>query len=183
MRGDARRIAWCAALALAACAGVTEDTARYDLGPAGPGKGPGAVEVQVGAPAWLDGTGIAYRLAYDDASRVRSYAHSRWAAPPAQLLAARLRQLLAGPGPDAPARSLRVELEEFSQVFDSQQQSHVLVQVRATLLAGGQGTREFVAQHPAGADAAGAVHGMQAAVAQLASDIQGWLDGAARASP
>lgn len=171
------------ALALAACSTAPDDVARYDLGPATAAQAPGAIAVQVSAPAWLDGTAINFRLAYDDASRVRSYAQSRWVAPPAQLLAARLRQALAGGGADEVPRILRVELEEFSQVFDSAQSSHVLLQARATLLLGGQGTQEFVVQRPAGADAPGAAHGMQAAVTELASELKEWIEASAVGKP
>src|SRR5690349_19515086 len=128
-----RMAARCAAAlalgALAACslAPQRDPAASYDLGP------PAAREARqvipavllvpdVSAPAWLDGNGIVYRLAYDNSARPQAYAGSRWVSPPAALLTQRLRGRLAGAaggvltvGDGARADyALRVELEDFS---------------------------------------------------------------------
>jgi cholesterol transport system auxiliary component len=77
---------------------------------------------------------------------------------------------------------LRVELEEFSQFFDSPQASRGRVRLRCTLLqASGGGERlvaqrSFEAERPApSADAAGGVRAMTAALDAAALDIVRWL--------
>jgi len=66
---------------------------------------------------------LRYRLAYHDAARLQTYASSRWAADPASLLTLRLRQSLDYTAHGKPQYQLRVALEEFSQVFDSPENS------------------------------------------------------------
>ena len=68
------------------------------------------VLTDVRAPNWLDGTAIHYRLAYESETRRRSYALSRWAAPPAELLSVALRRMLDSPGAPSTCR-LVVELD------------------------------------------------------------------------
>ena len=101
------------------------------------------VVAEVSAPAWMDNSGIYYRLAYQDAARPQAYALSHWVMPPAALLGQRLRASIAranqagvftsADGVRA-AYTLRLELEEFSQVFDAPQKSHALLRLRASLL-------------------------------------------------
>ena len=101
------------------------------------------VVAAVTAPAWMDNSGIYYRLAYQDAARPQAYALSRWVMPPAALLAQRLRASIAranqagvftsADGVRA-AYTLRLELEEFSQVFDAPEKSHALLRLRASLI-------------------------------------------------
>ena len=95
------------------------------------------------APAWMDNTGIYYRLAYQDASRPQAYAQSRWVMPPAALLGQSLRASIARASkaavftPADGARAdytLRLELEEFSQVFDTADKSRAVVRLRASLI-------------------------------------------------
>lgn len=97
----------------------------------------------VASPEWLDSPGIIYRLAYDDVARTRIYSRSRWAAPPAALVTQRLRAAGATATgghlvlPQDAARAdwvLRVDLEEFSQVFSVPDQSRAYVRMRATLI-------------------------------------------------
>jgi len=110
--------------------------ALFDFGlasaPAAPGGAPAAA--QVAAPPWLDGTAMLYRLAYGDGSRLASYRDSRWASPPAALLQERLKQRLARATGTASASTLRVEVEEFSQVFETPTRSRAVVRMRAALL-------------------------------------------------
>jgi cholesterol transport system auxiliary component len=102
------------------------------------------------APSWLDSQLIHYRLAYQDAARPQAYADSRWVMSPAALFTQRLRGRLAASGggivlPGDPARvnhALRVELEEFAQVFDAPGKSRAVVLLRASVL----GNRSLVAQ-------------------------------------
>jgi len=97
----------------------------------------------VAAPDWLDTQVIVYRLNYQDAARQLSYANSRWAAPPAALLTQRLRSQLAAVTNSGiinvadSARAdftLRVELDDFSQVFDSANTSRAVVVARASIV-------------------------------------------------
>jgi len=98
---------------------------------------------EVAAPAWLDSQAIQYRLAYHDSAQTHSYANSRWAAAPAALLTQRIRSRIAavthsgvvsaGDGVRADY-ALRLELEEFAQVFDTVEQSRAVVRLRASLV-------------------------------------------------
>jgi len=97
----------------------------------------------VSAPAWMDNSSIYYRLAYQDPTRPEAYAQSRWVMPPAALLGQRLRASIARAskaGVFAPADgvhagyTLRLELEEFSQVFDAADRSHAVLRLRASLI-------------------------------------------------
>ena len=101
------------------------------------------VVAEVSAPAWMDNSGIYYRLAYQDAARPQAYALSRWVMPPAALRGQRLRASIARANQAAvftsadgvrAAYTLRLELEEFSQVFDAPQKSHALLRLRASLI-------------------------------------------------
>lgn len=194
------------ALALAACA--SGDKAQrplvYDFGP-GPrvAATPAAVAGQpplVLAPLEsanaLDSNAVLYRLAYADAQQLRPYALARWSATPAQLLQQRLREhlgaqrvVLAVSDALAPSRSgepgprtLRITLEEFSQVFDAPDKSSGLLRLRATLL---QSTpsgerllaqRGFVVQHSAASsDAPGGVRALTAAADACAQQLADWL--------
>lgn len=95
----------------------------------------------VDAVGALDGNALQYRLAYAQAQQVHPYAAARWGVPVAQLVRQRLRDQLGrqrtvlSPGdvPPAGVGVMRVELEEFSQVFDSPQTSAALVRARVTL--------------------------------------------------
>ncbi len=81
-----------------------------------------------------------YRLAYADAQQLRPYAQARWSMPPGSCCAsacastwAQRRVVLSGG--DAPAAlTLRLELEEFSHLFESPTQSSGVVRLRATLV-------------------------------------------------
>lgn len=157
--------------------------ALFDLGPAAqaPARNIELNLQEVAAPTWLAGTGIAYRLAYADAFRREIYRDNRWAAPPAALLAERLRQRAAS-GRTAAATaakpvSLRLELEEFSQTFSGPTQATVTVRLRAWR---GEGQmRVFEVTRPAAsADAAGAVRGLSGASDALIDELLAWAAGA-----
>lgn len=190
------RLAAAAPALLMACATPTVMVTQYDLGlaPTGTALDPRLATVrvlaEVSAPAWLNNSAIVYRLAYDDASQVQDYAQSRWAAAPASLLSQRLREVLPlalAPGIAhtdetlAPEYLLRVELDEFSQVFDTPQVSHALLRARATLfdlrLHGPVAQCVFEVRRPAPSpDALGAVHGLHDAVDQFITELLRWMD-------
>jgi cholesterol transport system auxiliary component len=175
----------------------------YDFGPGttaaqavGPQPLPALVLADVDASGALDGSAVLYRLGYADPNQLRPYAHARWSAPPPQLIRQRLRQqlsreravldlgegaALARTGGMAP-RVLRIDLEEFSQVFDSQAQSWGLLRLRATVMdstPGGErllAQRSFVSRQPAASpDAPGGVRALAAATDAAAEEIGQWL--------
>lgn len=193
-------------LTLAACASADKGQRPlvYDFGP-GP-RVAAAPAVAAGQPPLvlaplesanaLDSNAVLYRLAYADAQQLRPYALARWSATPAQLLQQRLREhlgaqrvVLAVSDALAPARgvepgprTLRITLEEFSQVFDSPGSSSGLLRLRATLL---QSTptgerllaqRAFVVQQTApSSDAPGGVRALTAAADASAQQLAEWL--------
>jgi cholesterol transport system auxiliary component len=189
-------IAAAAPVLLTACATPPGGVARFDLGlpPTGTALEPHLANArtlaEVSAPARLDSPAIVYRLAYDDANQVRAYAQSQWVAAPARLLSQRLRERLSlalSAGivrtDETPASDylLRVELEEFSQVFDTPTTSHAVLQARATLI--DLRRHELVAQHvfevqrPAlSPNAVGAAHGLGDAVDQFITELLHWTD-------
>jgi cholesterol transport system auxiliary component len=149
-------------------------------------------QVQVLAPSWLEGTAIDYRLAYETPGELHGYALNHWVAPPAVLLAQRVQQRLAGAMERAPPGladlQLRVDLEEFTQVFDDPQSSHVALQARASLLDRRQrvllATRRFDLQRPAPqASAAGAAAGLREAADDFARELLAWARTAVPAAP
>src|SRR5262249_35107416 len=128
---------------------VKDVPAMYDLGAPRsyaqnePRVRPSLLVYSVNAPSWLETPGIIYRLNYRDAARQQIYATSRWASPPAVLLTQRLRARLAAASDGGivsaadGARadySLRVELDDFSQVFDGAQDSRGVVVARASIV-------------------------------------------------
>ena len=204
-------LAVCAIALLSGCS-TLQAPARpvvYDFGPGATAPVPTnrmaplppVVLTEVGAPAALDGTAVLYRLVYADAQQLRPYAQARWSMPPAQLLRQRVReQLGASRQVLAPAELaagsgltfvLRLELEEFSQLFDSPGRSQGLVRVRATLgqtgAAGNVRTlaqQSFVVGHPApSADAAGGTKALALASDTLIAQLSTWLQQAEAAVP
>lgn len=189
-------------LALAGCAVPTLPVAPvrpavYDFGPGAltlP-KTPNAalaaplIVAEIAAPPALDSTALLYRLAYTDAQQLRPYAQARWSMPPAELVRQRLRETLGqhrtllNPGKNsASPRTLRLELEEFSQLFESPEQSVGLLRLRATLVQarpdGEQwlAQRSIVVQRPAPtANAAGGVRALTAATDAAAQELEAWL--------
>ncbi len=184
---------------------VPAAAAVYDFGPTAlpadtrapvrPMPAPALLLEPVQARAALDGTALQYRLAYANAQQLRPYAQARWSMAPAELLQQRLRSQLGahrallqdGQGLVVPPGSLRlyVELDEFSQVFDSPSHSHALLRAHATLAqleASGYrllAQRSFTLQRPAPTpDAAGGVQALGQASDALVSELLGWMDGA-----
>ena len=195
-------------LVLAGCKALPDKPVRptlYDFGPVAPAA------TAVGAPTLqarsalvlpevevsgiLETPALLYRLGYDDPHQLRPYAFARWSGPPGELLRQRLRDVLGrdravlDPAAGAaiarrgtPPPVLRVELEEFSQLFDAPNDSKGVLRLRCTLLdntAGGErlvAQRIFEVQRPApSADATGGVRALTAATDAAAQDIARWL--------
>jgi len=158
----------------------------YDFGPATAGAAPAGAPaaLQVQAPAWLDGAALLYRLEYGDAARLASYRDSRWAAAPAALLHEHLRQRLARAGGPPRALLLRVDVEEFCQVFSAPTRSRAVVRLRATVTDAASGRvlrQQGFAQEveTATPDAAGGAHALARAAADLATQVLDWAAQAA----
>lgn len=194
-----------AAATLAGCKSLPDKPVRqtlYDFGPPAAAAAtasadrPALVLPEVQVNGILETTALLYRLGYDDPHELRPYAYARWSAPPGQLLHQRLqdvlgreRAVLDTAAAAALARSgstpppvLRVELEEFSQLFAAAKESQGVLRLRCTLLestAGGErlvAQRSFTVQRPApSADAPGGVRALTAAADAAAHDIAAWL--------
>jgi len=184
----------CALLAAACSLPLNErpEVAAYDFGPApalkegGPRLRQPVLVYDVSGPAWMDTSAIHYRLVYRDASRAQAYAGSRWVMPPAALLSGRLRQRLAATGGGviqptdglrAPA-ALRVELDEFTQVFDAENRSRGVVRLRASLLAPRAliAQKSFSVERPADSqDAVGGVRALTAASDDALEQVVQWV--------
>lgn len=172
--------------------------ALYDFGPGPlsavapvPTRKPALVLAEVEAPAALDSSALLYRLGYADVQQLRPYAQARWSMPPAQLLRQRLREALGrqrpvlGAGEGGATLLLRVELEEFSQLFESPERSQGLVRLSASLVETATGREQLlaqtsvVAQRPAAsADAPGGVRALTEAADAAVQQLVGWLDAA-----
>ena len=192
-----------AASLLSACAALPEKPVRpvvYDFGPASLAGSavavgnaavaplPALMLADIQAPAALDGTAMLYRLAYTDARQLRPYAQARWSMTPAQLVRQRLREQLSAqrtvlnPG-EAPANlTLRLELEEFTQIFDQPDHASAQVRLRATLVDTQAGRERLLAQRQASAqrpapspDAAGGVQALAAATDAVVAELAQWV--------
>ncbi len=193
-----RRRRWmvlAAALFAGGCAiggGQRQEVANYDFGPMASNGSKAVLSrpllvYDVTSPAWMDSTAVFYRLAYRDPARPQAYTGSRWVMPPAALLSARLRQRLSAAssaGIVTPAdavraeAALRLELDEFSQVFDASDRSRALVRARATLVGSRVGVRQQTfsiekTASPPGAE--GGVRSLAAASDELIEQLLGWL--------
>lgn len=191
-----RWMATSAALTLSACA-VSQtpgNKAVYDFGPAAtqttntvtPAAAfPAPLALaDVGVGLALDNTAVQYRLAYANPQELRPYALARWTMPPAQLIGQRVRSVLAErgavltPGVGSTAHTLKLELEEFSQVFDAPGVSQGVMRLRATLLKGNTlaAQRSFSIQAPAPtADASGGVRALSVATDAMAQQLGVWV--------
>ena len=181
----------------------------YDFGP-GALAGPPGVPAPALAPlaiadiatagGALDNQAVLYRLGYLDAQQLRPYSQARWSMPPAQLLRQRLRERLGQQRVVLNAREgvalnrsqnaslplLRLELEEFSQLFSAPDASAGLVRLHATLVEITPAGERLVAQRTvavqrsaATPDAAGGVRALTAASDAAIDELDQWLRQAA----
>jgi cholesterol transport system auxiliary component len=179
---------------LGGCATVQrEPRSLYDLGllPAAqsapaPSSLPALAVAEVDTPPWLDSRLMFYRLAYANDQQPHPYANSRWSASPAQLLEQRLKARLGQAGGAVVSASdgvtnvpvLRIEVDDFSQVFTAPQQSHVRMNLRASVLKGRAlaAHRTFMKELPAPtADAAGGVKALADASDAIITEMIDWL--------
>lgn len=179
-----------AATVLAGCGAIgtpPKPVAFYDLGLADPLNLPAAMvpaQIEVGAPSWLDVGAMQYTLDQDRPQRRRSYAESRWVAKPSEMMERALARALRG-GSEGVAEGgqacrLRIELDEFTQVFHDGGASSAELVLRASWLpARGSAPlarRAFQVTEPApSADAEGGVIAHRAAMRRLTGEIAAWL--------
>lgn len=192
-------------LGLSGCALSTPPArpAVYDFGP-GPLSLPATAHLpglpalavaEIEASPALDSTAVLYRLTYADAQQLKPYALARWSMAPAQLIRQRLREQLAqrrallnvgegGLADTAMPPMLRIELEEFSQLFETPGKSMGLLRLRVTLVQPGLtgerllAQRSIIMQRPApSADAPGGVRALTAATDAAVQEIDQWLLG------
>ncbi|MGV3742758.1 MAG: ABC-type transport auxiliary lipoprotein family protein [Burkholderiaceae bacterium] len=181
-------------LLLAGCA-INEPppaSQAFDLGPARMEKTadmpklPALSVAHVDAPSWLDSTRMFYRLGYSNAQQPRQYAGNRWITPPAQLFEQRLKSRLGQSGGMVLSASagamripvLQIEIDEFTQVFESPGQSAAHVTVRAAVIDNRIliAQQTFVKQVPAPtADAPGGVRALADASDAVIADMMKWL--------
>ena len=174
-----RRVAGAALLiALAGCGGQFAAPAprTFDLGLAAPGvKLPALRAILLRAAAPFDGVQMYYRLAWRHPSELADYAHSRWAAPPAELVR---KQLVRAAGEGSAKCGLEVELQEFTQVFASKEASEARIELRASLTNASAriATRGVTIVEPgAGSDAASGAAAMARAAERVLGDLAGWI--------
>jgi cholesterol transport system auxiliary component len=169
---------------------------HYTLGPlakvatpASPRAGGATLRIaRLEMPAWLQGTGLYYRLAYRDGNVIAAYANSDWAATPAAMLEQRLCSALddgswravIGAASNAQADfTLHVGVDDFSQVFTSPDESFGVLDATVTLEGANDALiaqRHFHFRVPAPtADAAGGVKALDVASRDLARRLRDWL--------
>lgn len=132
---------------------------------------------------WLASNAIQYRLTYAQATRRQFFLESRWAAQPAQLMEVAIKRSMKA-NQTAVATSgcrLRIDLDEFAQVFEAEGVSQGVVETRAVLLAPRTdqlvASRSFAVVRPAlSADAVGGVMALREGVLQLNVELLDWLE-------
>ncbi len=167
----------------------------YDFGtvraaPAGeaPAGLPPLSVADANVPTSMRGATMFYRLAYANDQQPMPYAHSRWNAPPAQLFVQRLKARIGRAGGTVlPASDgainiplLRIDADDFSQIFDSPGSSVGQVALRASVFQGRTliAQKSILKQVPAqSADAAGGARALADASDAAISDILSWLAG------
>lgn len=138
----------------------------------------------VRAAEWLGTSEMLYRLEYQDPRVLRPYGGSRWAGTPAAMLTSRLRE---GVGNGLSARgkqtrcTLTLFLSEFSQVFKGEQDSRVVMHLRATLVVSGSAEREKVRdlrleRRAPTPNAAGQAAAFAEVVKSAADELNAWVD-------
>ncbi len=191
---------------LAACSAVPQKpltVTRYDLGTLPPPEAaskaqptPLVLAVVKGSGIADSGAGMTYRLAYANAYELRAYAQARWSQPATQLIQLRMRDALSQQRPvmlddDGAVQSLqsqslpamlRLDVEEFNQVFDSATASNGVLRLRATLTEMTPRGERWLAQKvfssqqaAATADASGGAAAMAAASNDVARQLDVWL--------
>lgn len=176
-----RDLITCAIVAgLAGCAGggAPDELPRaYDLGIETPAAHMPAVHLRsVRAVQPFDERAMHYRLAYRDGAELGTFANSRWAARPPDLVS---KQIARAMQPGAARCALEIEVQEFSQVFSAEGVSTAQLELIATLASPADriGTRALRISEPqGGANAAQGVAAMRRAVARAVAELARWIE-------
>ncbi|MQR00579.1 ABC transporter [Glaciimonas sp. GS1] len=176
---------------LAGCASKITPPTQYDFGPL-PSTAittkvlPAISLADVDSPAWLDNTMMMYRLAYANDLQPHPYATTRWSMTPGQLFSQRLKARIGQAGGAVVALSdgalniplLRIDMDDFSQSFDSASHSVAQVSLRASLFNGRNlvAQKTFSRQEPTPtADAEGGARAFAIANDAVITDVLDWL--------
>lgn len=197
-RSNPRMLAWLAltvAALLAGCGstkGGGQANTQYDFGPAAVTGAAAAAPLKAivvtdvtGSPA-LDNERMFYRLNYADPLQARSYAGSRWSSTPLQMVTQRMKSRISQAGvkvlsvTDAAAGIpiLRMEIDDFSQAFDSPAQSHGQLVLRVSLFQSHALVDQRSFSHKvsaASADAGGGARALAEATDAAAAEVMAWL--------
>jgi cholesterol transport system auxiliary component len=154
-----------------------------------PIKSPSLLIADATSPIWLDSQAIQYRLTYNNPMQLYSYANSRWAATPATMLTLQVRNYMLSEKGNAVIKPsdgaqadymLQIELNEFSQVFETIDSSNAVIRLNASLIK--RKTRLLIAQRnfsvqqkASTTDAAGAVKALAEASNQLTKKLGNWI--------
>ena len=182
---------------LAGCAsgGKSPQNVTYDFGsPAQAAATPAPVAARLPALVVTDVTGnpafdserMYYRLNYADPLQARPYANNRWTTTPLQLLTQRFKsrvgqagiKVLSPTDASTGVPLLRIDLDDFTQTFDSTSASYGQLIVRASLFQGRTlvDQRTFSRKVDAStADASGGARALAQATDAVAADMIGWL--------
>ena len=180
------------AAVMGGCASKGQPTAQYDFGPlpamnAQPAHPAGAIIVaDLTGPAALDSEHMTYRLLYADARQQRPYAYNQWTSTPLQLLTQRIRSRMAQGGvqvlstTDAAATGtvLRIEVQDFSQNFDSATSSQGVLTLRASVFRNHKLVDQKTfsrSEQASSADAAGGARALADATDAVSVDLLTWL--------
>jgi ABC-type uncharacterized transport system auxiliary subunit len=137
-------------------------------------------QVEVAAPRWLDSVNLYYRLAYADVAQPRAYVQTKWSMPPASLVETRFKEravaggaVIGGGGP-----TVRIEIDEFSQVFTSAASSKAVVRARVSVVGAQDATvrqKAFAIEEPAAsADGPGGAAALKRAAEGLVDAALAW---------
>lgn len=180
---------------LSACSStpVAQQSQQYDFGPltttasVPPSQGKLQISIaELTVPPALDSNAMLYRLQYDNVQQLKAYSLHRWSMPPAQLLAQRLKAVLVSQGADVLANTdgaanlpiLRLEVDEFSQIFTAANQSNAQISLRASVIKGHKliAQKSFQQKVAANtADAPGGARAMREAADASIAEIQAWI--------
>ncbi|MCB1929755.1 MAG: membrane integrity-associated transporter subunit PqiC [Rhodocyclaceae bacterium] len=171
---------------LAGCGSVgtlPKSLTLHDFGPPGEARYAPAVPLrllEVRAPSWLGSSGMQYRFADPTDQRRLTYTQNRWVGSPSELIQTAMRRAYDLALPDGGGCLLRVELDEFSQVFDSPTTSHGVIEARALLISPRADallaeTRINVTAGAASPDAGGGAAALREASDRLIDEVARWL--------
>ncbi len=171
---------------LSGCGGIgtlPQAITLHDFGPPADVRHEPAVPLrllEVRAPSWLGSSGMQYRFANESDQRRLTYTQNRWVAAPAELIQTAARRAFDLALPDGGGCLLRIELDEFSQIFDASNASHGEIVARALLISPRADallaeTRLSARAAAPTANAAGGAVALRQASYTLIDDVATWL--------